>query len=141
MWFRVFHYPYCQIGGLEVFSLLTICLVVKVPLTSLGFLVGCHNAPVGAGPYRDQFPVNSSVFKQVLLDCHSALFLVEIRAGLSTSELYVEVRYSFIKNASPERWFDFPVPHSLWVEMEVFAKTACQNNTTCEFVTKLGRYR
>lgn len=103
-------------------------------------MVGCQDPPIGAGPYRNQLPVYPSVFKQVLLNRYPTLFLVEIRAGLSAPKLYVEVSDSFIKNTAPECRFDFPVPHGLWVEMEILAKSACQDDAASEFVSKLGRY-
>ena len=109
----------------------SICLIVKVPLISnlLGF-VRSHDTPIRAGPNRYHLPVDPSIVEQVLLYRHPALFLVEISTGLTASELYVEVSYSFVKNTSLQSRFDFPVPHCLWIKVKVFTKTARHDNPT-----------
>lgn len=74
----------------------------------------------------------------MLLDGHSSLFLIECRAGLAPSEPNVQVGHFLIENTAAKRRFNFPVPHGLWVEMEIFAKAARQDNATREFTSEFS---
>lgn len=88
----------------------------------------------------NEIAVNCSVIKQVLLEYHPTLFLVERLADFAAAETHIEVCKFFVEyRVASKSWFDFPVPDLLRVEVEIFAKAARDYNARCKFRTKLRR--
>ena len=66
----------------------------------LNVSVGPDNAPICACPNCHQFSVDSGIVKQVLLDCHSTLFLVKFCLGLTASKSDIQIGNLLVENTA-----------------------------------------
>lgn len=96
---------------------------------------------VCSGPHGNDHMRDTGVIKQMLLDRHTALFLVKFRARFATTEPHIQVAYPLVEDIAVKCRLYFTVPHVERVEMKIVAKTTGQHDAARKFASKLCRYR
>ena len=98
-------------------------------------LVSCFDTPVESCSCRHDIAVDACVFEQMLLQFYPTLLLIEFIDSLASTEFYVEVRDLFVEDTTFESLFYFPVPHVLWIEMQIVLKPASDDNSASKFLS------